>query len=100
MAIRATAGKGRKKPRVTAAKMASLLADVTQHEAVQKQRLRDEARRRASTVPVIGGAVPMAGESSQSCSVPPDTHHSGSADSSADVPVRSWDSLPEPVEVD
>ena len=100
MAIRATAGKGRKSPRVTAEKIAPLLADITQHEAVEKQRLRDEERRRASTVPVPGGAVPIDAESSESSSAAPATDHSGSVHGSPDVIVPSWDSLPEPVEVD
>lgn len=100
IALRATAGRGRKKPRVTAEKIVSLLADITRHEAVERQRLRDEERRRASTVPVPGGAALIDADPRQSCSVHPDTPHSGSVDSSPDVPVRSWNNLPEPVEMD
>ena len=93
-ALRGQRLRGAKSPRTTAAALARFLNDVRQHESIERQRLRDAARRSsqppaAASGPVRNAAVPgCRGEGST---------RDATATAPHDVPVP-WSELPAPTE--
>ena len=103
--IRKSAGKGRKTPRVTAVAIAGLLADVTKHEALERQRLREEARRDAEPILVTGADNWVESTSCESCTDETGSRQleparSGSEGSAARTNLTPWSELGTPVELD